>query len=524
MWFTHLLVPQAVGIRLKSREFKGAVSELIAAVKTTGRIVDDALAREDVFAREEQGSTWIGEGVAVPHAATQAVNQPLIAHGHSVHGVRFGAEERRDARHVFLVLGTPASGPLHLRILARLAKRLDSPDFRQQLDQCTAPREVMAVFQAHAESREETIVLEEMPRVAAYVSGPDGVGLAAHTAVLGCRVRVLGKTSGDVEVLGSMRGVNVDGEVKGFARFEWVGSDPKVGLEGADLILVAAPVHRYPAAARFFAPHLHDGQAVVLIPGRLGGALSFFQALRREGCQQQVYVCESQTSLYQTEMESPAQVTIGRIENDVPLSALPAFALPEVLSVLNSALPYFVTGHDVLRTGLNNPWTFLFPGLAVLNAAAIEERGGSFQLFREGITPATGAVLEAIDRERVAVAESLAIKVVAAYDWLRRIHGATGSNLFQALRSSGARFSMDEPRSFGDPVVLDCLAFGLVPLVAFAEKMGVPTPKVRALIEIASALLDRDLMKEGCNASAMGLEDVAPGGIRHFIETGRSIR
>jgi len=522
MWFTHLFVPQAVALELKSREFKGAVSEMIAALRKADRVTDDALVRRDVLAREEQGSTWIGRGVAVPHAATPGVNQPLIAHGRSRAGVRFGGRPGMRAHQVFLVLGTPSSGPLHLRILARLASLLGSKEFRAGLDGCENAQQVMALVQAHARSDQTAVVVEEMPRVVAYPAGPEGIGLAAHASLLGCRTRLLGGRREEVEILASMRGINVEGQVKGFARFEWVGTDTAAGLDGADLVLVNPPVHRYREAAREMAGHLRDGQAVVLIPGGLGGALEFQQTLKACRSRRQVYIYESQMSVHRTEMKGPAQVAIRLIRSAVPVAGSPPYVLPEVLSLLNSALPYFSAGGSVFETGLGNSAAFFVPALVVLNAARVEERRKTFQLFRDGVSPSAARILEVLDAERVAVAEALGAEVLPALDWLRRHQGSTGKNLFQAVRTARAYHGVQAPERVDDPVVLDCLLCGLVPLVSLGEKVRVPIPVAASLIKIASAMTGRDLMAEGSTTTTMGLADLSAAQVRRLVETGQA--
>jgi opine dehydrogenase len=535
MWFTHLFVPQAVGIRLRSREFKGAVSELVAALKETERIENEALARRDVYAREEAGSTFIGRAVAVPHAATEAVNQPVIAHGYSTRGIRFGGGKKNTARHVFLVLGAPSSGPLHLRILARLARLLSSADFREPLDACENGQEFIALLQAHAESGRETIDLKEMPHVAVFASGPQGIGLAAHAALLGCRVRVAGPRSPEFVILSSMRGVNVEGKLKGFARFDSVDPDPETALADADLVFVGPPSAGYPGLADALGPHLHEGQAVVLVPGRLGGALAFARRLRDRYPGKRVYLCEAQFPLYECDMPSPAQVAIHRVNTRIPLSVLPGYGLPDVLSVLNSALPYFIAGGNALETGLRNFLTFFIPALAALNSPQLpggrcpgaKGSGTNASAAKQALPPLRDLVdqpvinvLEALDEERIAVGRTLGIGLRSACEDLQETYGARGDSLLQTLLSVR---DLEEPlicRGAEDPVFRDCVDFGLAPLVSLAAKLNVPAPAAGALSRLASIMLDKESPREGCTVDAMGLADLEPERMTAALESG----
>jgi opine dehydrogenase len=521
MWFTHLFVPQAVGVKLKSREIKGAISELIGAVEETGRIQDDALARRDVYAREEEGSTWIGHGVAVPHAVTQAVDQPLIAHGYSERGVRIGAKKKKKehARHVFLVLGAPSSRPLHLRILARLSRLLITVEFRRDLDDCTSGQEVLALLQSYTTASQPAVDIAEMPRVTVFASDAQSIGLAAHASLLGCRVKVLGRESESFSILASMRGITVEGRLKGFAQFEWVGTEPDTALADADLLLLSAPVRDYASRAKSLAPSLREGQAVILIPGRLGGVLTFSSAIRRGTAGKIIYVCEAQHSLYEADMESPAKVDIRRINARVPVSAVPAYGLPDVLAVLNSALPYFVAGGNILETGLRNFATFFVPALAVLNSPRLAGGAQPLSRLRDFLDQPVVKVLESLDAERVAVGEAFGIEVNPAVDDLQEYYGGYGDTLLQTLLSTR---ELEEPlvaSGMDDPRVRDCVDFGLRSLVALAEKTGIPVPTADSVLRIARVMLEAESPPDS-GMPDMGLAGMTAEGIRDSLRTG----
>jgi mannitol/fructose-specific phosphotransferase system IIA component (Ntr-type) len=523
MWFTHLFVPQAVGIQLQSREIKGAIGELIAALKETGRIQDDALARRDVYAREEEGSTWIGQAVAVPHAATEAVDQPLIAHGYSDAGVRIGPkkQEKHHARHVFLILGAPSSRPLHLRILARLSRLLSTSEFRRDLDGCTNGQEVLALLQSYGTSNQQSVDIAEMPRVTVFASDAHSIGLAAHASLLGCRVKVLGRPGESLSILASMRGITVEGRLKGFAQFEWVGTEPDAGLSEADLLLISSPVREYASRAESLIPHLREGQSIILIPGRLGGGLAFSNAVRRGMPGKVVYVCEAQHSLYEAAMESPAKVDIRRINGRVPVSAIPAYGLPDVLGVLNSALPYFVPGGNILETGFRNFATFFVPALALLNSTRFPGPGEPPPRLRDFLDQPVVRVLESVDAERVGVAEALGLAVSPAVDDLEELYGAYGDTLLRALLSTR---EFEEPlvvSGMDDPGLSDGIEFGLAPLVSLADAAGVSVPTAESLLRLARVMMEADEAKDPEKPADSFVGSVTADEIRALLRDGQ---
>jgi len=375
-----------------------------------------------------------------------------------------------------------------------------------------------------------------MPRVAVFASSPQGIGLAAHAALLGCRVRLVGPESPEFVILSSMRGINVEGKVKGFARFDSVGSDPEAALSDADLVLGCPPVAQYPRLADNLGPHLREGQAVVLVPGRLGGALAFARRIRDRDPGKRLYVCETQYPLYACDMPSPAQVAIRRVNTGIPVSALPAYALPDVLSVLNSALPYFIAGGNVLETGLRNFFTFFIPVLATLNSPRLPGPRASGAKSPADKSPASKhpsirlrdlvdqpvvGVLEAVDRERIAVGSALGISLRPAWEALEETYAARGDSLLQTLLSAR---NFEEPlvtAGVTDPSVRDCAEFGLAPLVSLAAKLGVAAPTAAAILRVASVMFDEETPIEGCTVDTMGLADMEAGVIPAALETGR---
>src|SRR5690606_2061634 len=90
-------------------------------------------------------------------------------------------------------------------------------------------------------------------------------------------------------------GIDLHGAVTGFGTVESAGSDVREAITGADVIMVVTPssAHRFMAEA--CAPHLRDGQIVILNPGRTFGAFEFKRVLTKCGCTADVIVGETQT-------------------------------------------------------------------------------------------------------------------------------------------------------------------------------------------------------------------------------------
>lgn len=113
-----------------------AIREMAGLLGRSGRVADvDGLVRA-ALAREEQGTTGLGEEIAIPHAKTDAVTAPVVGFGRAPEGIEWGAPDGTRARLVFMIaVPEAAAGDEHLRILAQLSRTLMDPAFRERLSQ-----------------------------------------------------------------------------------------------------------------------------------------------------------------------------------------------------------------------------------------------------------------------------------------------------------------------------------------------------------------------------------------------------
>ncbi|WP_461029296.1 PTS sugar transporter subunit IIA, partial [Streptomyces sparsus] len=111
-----------------------AIRELAWLLSASGKVADSAELVRAALAREEQGTTGLGDGIAIPHAKTGAVTAPVVAFARSREGVEWGAPDGTRARLLFMIaVPESAAGDEHLRILALLSRKLMDPDFRERL-------------------------------------------------------------------------------------------------------------------------------------------------------------------------------------------------------------------------------------------------------------------------------------------------------------------------------------------------------------------------------------------------------
>ncbi len=365
--------------------------------------------------------------------------------------------------------------------------------------------------------------MSEKTRYTVVGAGHGGKAMAAHLALMGFPVTLYNRTPENVAAIKTRRGIELtsyEGGPHGFGRLELVTSDMGEALERADVIMVVVPSTAHADIARKAAPHLKDGQIVVLNPGRTGGALEFREVLKREGCEADVIVAEAETLIYASRSEGPAEARIFRIKEAVGVAALPATRTHEVLAALHSAYPQFIDGVSVLHTGLNNMGAIFHPALTLLNAGRIESTGGDFQFYIDGVTPSVARVLEALDRERVTVASALGVRARTALEWLRIAYDATGNDLHEAIHNQRGYYGIKAPRTLNHRYITEDVPMSMVPIAALGQRYGVRVRGMESLIRLACIIHQTDYWRKGRTLDKLGIERLSVYEVMRYVMEG----
>lgn len=141
------LTGRTVKTQLVADEKEAAIREMAELVAGTGKVADvDELVRV-ALAREAQGTTGLGEEIAIPHAKTDAVTAPVVGFARSADGIDWGSPDGTRARLVFLIsVPEAAAGDEHLRILALLSRKLMAADFRARLQGAEGEAAILRVL------------------------------------------------------------------------------------------------------------------------------------------------------------------------------------------------------------------------------------------------------------------------------------------------------------------------------------------------------------------------------------------
>jgi opine dehydrogenase len=284
--------------------------------------------------------------------------------------------------------------------------------------------------------------------------------------------------------------------------------------------MVVIPATGHADIAKLVAPHLRDGQIIVLHPGRTFGAIEFDKVLRDNHCAADVTIAEAETFIYASRSDGPASAYIFRIKDSVPLAALPATGTRQVLEVVNSAYPQFIDGVNVFHTSMNNIGAIFHPALTILNAGRIESTRGDFQFYIDGVTPSVARVLESLDRERVAVASAIGIRAQTAVEWLRRAYDAKGVDLYEAIQNQTGYYGIGAPKTLTHRYIFEDVPMSLVPLAALGQYYGVSVQGMESIIRMACIIQQRDYWRHGRTLDKLGLADISVSKLMNFANEG----
>lgn len=169
MRIVDLLKKESIDLQAVVADKGAAIDHLVSLMDKGGNVTDLEEYRKAVLAREAEGSTGIGEGIAIPHAKTDAVSAPGLASMIVRSGVEYESLDDEPA-FLFFLIAAPAGGAnVHLEVLSRLSRMLMDDEFREKLMNAKTADEYLAVIdetetaQLAAEAEEEAAEAEAAP-------------------------------------------------------------------------------------------------------------------------------------------------------------------------------------------------------------------------------------------------------------------------------------------------------------------------------------------------------------------------
>lgn len=243
MRITDLLDKRSISLTAAPKSKEEALNEAIALMAESGKINDTESYRRQVFAREEESTTGVGEGIAIPHGKCAAVNRPGLAAMVIKDGVDFESLDGEPVTLLFLIAAPDTKDNVHLDVLSKLSMMLMDEEFTKNLRNASTAEEFLEIIDKADEEKKSVDERlsdinkadDSQVKILAVTSCPTGIahtymaaeGLEKAAKAKNCYIKV--ETRGS----GGAKNVLTDKDIEE-ADFIIVAADAKVPMERFD--------------------------------------------------------------------------------------------------------------------------------------------------------------------------------------------------------------------------------------------------------------------------------------------------
>ena len=363
-------------------------------------------------------------------------------------------------------------------------------------------------------------------KIAVLGAGNGGCAAAADLTLRSYEVRLFSRSENTLMPIAKRGGIElVEDGTKQFATPFMVSAHLAPVVNGADLIIIAAPAVAHEYLAKNLARYLADGQRILLNPAHTGGSLHFANILRRAGVKAQIKLCETVTLTYICRMPQTARVEIYRRTTSLRCAAFPGKDTSDLVREIQEIFPNVIPAVNVLETGFANINAIMHPAGMLGNAGWIEKTAGDFYYYREGITQAIAAWIEEVDRERLAIVQRLGLNPLRFVDifyqaGLTSEAAKTSGSIYRTINESEPNRTIKSPKTLDHRYIKEDVGYGLVPMAEIGKLLCVSTPVIDALITLASVVRGTDYRKDGLTVEKMGLAGVTAKDLPKLLRDG----
>jgi opine dehydrogenase len=308
----------------------------------------------------------------------------------------------------------------------------------------------------------------------------------------------------------------------GFVPIPLVTRDPAAALDGAEVVMLVSPAHLHETWVSAIAPHLRPEQVLFVSPGHT--LLLIPEVLRRHGVGAPAF-CETATLPYMCRRSEPTKVRILRVSRFMVFSAFPARETARLADVVAQVYPTIKPHANLLDTLFPYGNAIHHPASTLCNAGRIEATHGDFHFYYDGITPSVGRLIDAVDRERRAVATAVGASAMPFVELFFTMGYTTEAAYrtglaYEAFHQSEPDRWIKAPTTLDHRYFLEDIPYGVVPYSELGRLAGVPTPIIDSIIHLASVARRRDFRAQGLTLERMGLGGVPREKLRTLLHDG----
>ncbi len=349
--------------------------------------------------------------------------------------------------------------------------------------------------------------------------GNTAFAVAANLALKGVRTTLceLPRFEAAVTPIVDSCEIGLDGvEGCGTATLECVTTDFEEALAANDLLLLIIPAYGHRAFAEACAAFLRPDHTCVLMPGLLG-SLEFARVARECGAPEGVTVAETDTAPYVCRKLTPTSAHIWGTVTGLGLGVWPTSESERVQRDLDVFFPGVSLYPHVAACGLAAMNPVVHPAGVVANAGRIEYSRGDFYFYEEGVTPSVARLICAVDRERLAIAAALGAELLPVNTAFHVAGFGPKGDLWATINGSRMLTQLRAPGVIENRWLTEDVPYGIAAWALLSEQLGLPAPTMRALVDVASALLERDFWLEARTPERLGVAEMGKGELVKYL-------
>jgi opine dehydrogenase len=359
--------------------------------------------------------------------------------------------------------------------------------------------------------------------IAIIGAGNGGCAAAADLTLRGFNVRLYGRRAETIAPIKERGAIELTGVLGDHVvPVTRVTTDAGEAIVGADLVILMGPTHAHADMANVVVPHLMPGQILLAAPGHT--VLLIPHLLRQHG-RGDIAFCDTATLPYIVRKSGPTSMRVTQAARYLVFAAFPAQRTAELAELIRPVYPAIQPGANLLETVFPYTNAIHHPPATLCNVGRIEVTKGDYYHYYDGISPSVGRLIDALDRERLAIAAALKVHAFRFVEQFYR-NGYTT----EAARDSGLAyeaFHQSEPdRWIRAPTTLDHrflnedIPFGLVPLSELGRLAAVPTPTIDRMIHLACVTTGKDFRAQGLTLERLGLAGIDAASAIRLLDRG----
>jgi opine dehydrogenase len=358
-------------------------------------------------------------------------------------------------------------------------------------------------------------------KVAVLGSGNGGLAVAFEWAQAGHEVSIFDFETfpKSIAAISEKGGIGADGELEGFQKLAYAGHDISKVIPDAELVFVVGPAYSTEPFGKACKPCVKPGQIFIVCPSSCAGSLVFKKTLGLAVEDDSVIVAETSTLPYAVRITGDAHITVyNRLKGGYFIAALPSKFNQKVHDIVSQVYTPIELAENVMQTTLQNANPIIHPAVSLCNVALIERTHGNFLFYEEGVTEGVGRIIEALDKERIAIGKALGIEVIPdpelgikqGYQAVNNY--STGYSEAPGFKGIMAQSQLDY-RYFNEDA-----GYGLVFFTDLADKLGVEVPNMKAVLRLSSVVMGRNYEEEKARTmESVGLDGYSPEELKKVL-------